>query len=79
MKIRRHKKVVAERLVIARINRHLTRDNLRIYKKRGRSAGHWSQDYFLLDLANNHVSEESADLNKIIEDLGALKPWEIIE
>jgi hypothetical protein len=66
------KKTITMRALTQRLNRALA-------KKGQKLEGDKSGAYSLIDVKKSSVIAESADLNKLAEELNVLKPWEHVE
>lgn len=73
------KKIVTERALLARVNRVLAHDNLRLYRNReGDRAGAELGRFYIVDLRNNAIEASHCDLEKEARELDCLTDWETL-
>jgi|LakMenEpi03Aug12_release.lakeMendotaPanAssembly.Ray.scaffolds.fasta_scaffold185143_2 hypothetical protein len=74
------KVAVSERAVIARLKRVLAKDNQRLCKSRENSPGYnYLGDYYIVDNYRNTVEATQVCLEDLAREVGALKPYEMLE
>ena len=71
-----HKVQVSERAVVARLSRHLRKDNMFLKKCRTDSRWHLELgDYFIVD-ENRGIMEKNVDPEGMAREEGVMKPFE---